>query len=114
MRKCNSPRTFATKLRHAFVVGAAGAVLLVSGSVWAQSPKKHEPTKDATKVRKKAKTSGSYFVLEDIKIEGKVYKPQAFHVINRKELSLRWDVGDPRFRGSFLNALLDSVKGDPF
>jgi len=43
-----------------------------------------------------------------------VYKPQAFHVINRKELSLRWDVGDPRFRGSFLNALLDSVKGDPF
>ncbi len=83
----------------------------------AAGAKKHEPG-DATKKKKRKdkaiKKSGDYFVLEDIKIEGKVYKPEAFHVVNRKELSLRWDIEDPRFGGNFLKRIMASVKRRPF
>ncbi len=71
--------------------------------------KKHEPA-PVKKKRGGFKREGDYFVLEDIKIEGKIYKPEAFHVINRKELNLHWDIGDPRFAGSLLTKLLDSIK----
>jgi len=79
--------------------------------------KKHEPgdavaKKKETKIKKSQ--GGSLFVLEDIEIEGKVYKPQAFHVINRKELNLEWDVGDSRFRSSFLSEVVSSIDSDVF
>lgn len=79
--------------------------------------KKHEPgdavaKKKETKIKKRQ--GGSLFVLEDIEIEGKVYKPQAFHVINRKELNLEWDVGDSRFRSSFLSEVVSSIDSDVF
>jgi hypothetical protein len=77
------------------------------GAAWAQGKPK-EPKEI------KSKGGGSLFVLEDIKIEGKVYKPQAFHVINRKELNLAWDVSDPRFRRSFLTQVVKAVKRRPF
>ena len=105
-------------------VMTAALALGLGGAAWAAMPaggaaegkvKKHEPG-DATKKKKDKgiKKSGDYFVLEDIKIEGKVYKPEAFHVVNRKELSLRWDIEDPRFGGNFLARILNSVKRDPF
>ena len=104
-----------------FALIVSGTLLFGLGrAAWAQGRpragdvlrKKHEPAP----VRKKAKKDkgfrreGDYFVLEDIKIEGKIYKPEAFHVINRKELNLQWDLGDPRFAGSLLSKVLDSVK----
>lgn len=105
---------------------AAAAVVMVSvstPSAWAKpasadkGKKKFEPG-DAVKKKREMKIKkskgGNMFVLEDIEIEGKVYKPQAFHVINRKELNLEWDVRDPRFRRSFLTKVVTAVKKGPF
>jgi len=93
--------------------GAARAAMPAGGGPGGKT-KKHEPGDITKKKDKGIKKSGDYFVLEDIKIEGKVYKPEAFHVVNRKELSLRWDIEDPRFGGNFLARILSSVKRDPF
>jgi hypothetical protein len=109
-----------------FVVATAAGILTGSApipSAWAQQgggagEKSLEPKKDVVKEKReskiKSKKGGSLFVLEDIKIEGKVYKPQAFHVINRKELNLAWDVSDPRFRRSFLTQVVKAVRRGPF
>lgn len=107
-----------------FVVAGVAAVMLAGGlGVARAQPRAARPARknpklepgDITKKRKKARaTRGNLFVLEDIKIEGKVYKPQAFHVINRKELNLEWDVRDPRFKKSFLGSLVGAVRKSPF
>lgn len=72
-----------------------------------------DAVKEKQKAKKKAHKGGA-FELETINIEGKIYKPQAFHVINRKELNLEWDVRDPRFKRSFLTSLIDAVRHRPF
>jgi hypothetical protein len=114
--KRNTHRTFwVAVLTTVFGVGVfAGAPSLTRAQT---KNKKLEPGDAVKKKREaeiKAKKGGSLFVLEDIKIEGKVYKPQAFHVINRKELNLEWDVSDPRFRRSFLTLVVKSVRRRPF
>ena len=95
-----------------FGAGSAKAKARPSGPV--KKNPKLEPKGDPTKKSGVKRQRGNLFVLEDIKIEGKVYKPQAFHVINRKELNLEWDVRDPRFKKSFLDTLVDAVRGSPF
>lgn len=52
--------------------------------------------------------------IEEFDIVGKIYKPEVFVFLGRKELNLNWDVDDPRFKRSFLDAVINSVWGPPF
>ena len=45
---------------------------------------------------------------------GKIYKPEVFVFLGRKSLNLDWDLDDPRFKRSFLDAVINSVWGPPF
>jgi hypothetical protein len=112
------------KIRMFLSAVCAACVLAIGAQGLKAQPRRARPAKrnprlepgDAVKKKRKAKerSRGGLFILEDIKIEGKVYKPQAFHVINRKELNLEWDVRDPRFRKSFLSSLVAAVRKSPF
>ena len=48
--------------------------------------------------------------LEEIRIEGKVEKPNAFYILNRSNLG--YEVLD--LRTSFIDEIVDSVQGDLF
>lgn len=112
------------KTRTFISVLCAACVIVFGAQSLEAQPRRARPTRrnpklepgDAVKKKrsKREKSRGGLFILEDIKIEGKVYKPQAFHVINRKELNLEWDVRDPRFRKSFLSSLVAAVRRSPF
>jgi hypothetical protein len=47
-------------------------------------------------------------------IEGKVYKPEVFVFLGRKNLNLDWDLDDPRFKRSFLESVVKAVSEAPF
>ena len=70
--------------------------------------KKHEPEP----VRKRRKGTDSQ--IEEFDIVGKIYKPEVFVFLGRKTLNLSWDLDDPRFKRSFLDAVINSVWGPPF
>ncbi|MDY0002215.1 MAG: hypothetical protein RBU30_13035 [Polyangia bacterium] len=52
--------------------------------------------------------------IEEFDIIGKIYKPEVFVFLGRKSLGLNWDLDDPRFKRSFLDAVINSVWGPPF
>lgn len=70
--------------------------------------KAHEPEP----VRKRRKGGDSQ--IEEFDIVGKIYKPEVFVFLGRKTLNLSWDLDDPRFKRSFLDAVINSVWGPPF
>jgi len=70
--------------------------------------KAHEPEP----VRKRRKGGDSQ--IEEFDIVGKIYKPEVFVFLGRKALNLSWDLDDPRFKRSFLDAVINSVWGPPF
>ncbi len=106
--KAGLARTFAIGIIAAVIWVFLVAVLPQEADGQAKK-RKHEPGSEIKKSR-----DGSLFILEDIEIEGKIYKPEAFHVISRKDLSLEWDVEDPRFRRSFLDRVIASVESEAF
>lgn len=112
MNFCRKKTGLARILLNVIMAAALSGVFITAlpQDANAQAEKrKHEPDSEIKRSR-----DGSLFVLEDIEIEGKVYKPEAFHVISRKELSLEWDVEDPRFRRSFLDRVIASVESEAF
>jgi hypothetical protein len=76
------------------VIFAAVAVLLAA-PVSAQSSKKREP---------------KIIQLEEIKIEGRVQKPNAFYILNRSNLG--YEVLD--LRTSFVREIVRAVQSDAF
>ena len=74
----------------------------------AGAPKAHEPAP----VKKRRKGGDSQ--IEEFDIVGKIYKPEVFVFLGRKSLNLSWDLDDPRFKRSFLDAVINSVWGPPF
>ena len=70
--------------------------------------KAHEP-----KPRARRSASGENQI-EEFDIVGKIYKPEVFVFLGRKSLNLSWDLDDPRFKRSFLDAVVNSVWGPPF
>jgi hypothetical protein len=52
--------------------------------------------------------------IEEFDIVGKIYKPEVFVFLGRKALNLSWDLDDPRFKRSFLDAVINAVWGPPF
>jgi hypothetical protein len=68
----------------------------------------HEP--EPARRRRK----GTDSQIEEFDIVGKIYKPEVFVFLGRKALNLSWDLDDPRFKRSFLDAVINSVWGPPF
>lgn len=60
------------------------------------------------------RTTGGENQIEEFDIVGKIYKPEVFVFLGRKALNLSWDLDDPRFKKSFLDAVINAVWGPPF
>ena len=66
-----------------------------------------EPAQAAAQQRRKAP---KVIQLEEIKIEGRVQKPNAFYILNRSNLG--YEVLD--LRTSFVDEIVESVEEEPF
>lgn len=73
------------------------AIAAISGSASAQD-------------RKKTTRAPKVIELEEIKIEGRVQKPNAFYILNRSNIG--YEVME--LRTSFMNELIRTVRRDPF
>jgi hypothetical protein len=80
----------------AYTVVVIGALAASAGSVEAQERKKPRAPK--------------VIELEEIKIEGRVQKPNAFYILNRSNIG--YEVME--LRTSFINEVIRSVRRDPF
>lgn len=100
---------------------ATGALLLAAAPGWAQSPKPAaatgaggasgngaEPPK--VKVERGAGGKKIYRITEDIRIEGKIQKPEAFFFYQKSSINYDWQ----ELKQDFLPRILDSVNGAPF
>ena len=63
-----------------------------------------------TDAQQKRRRAPKVIQLEEIKIEGRVQKPNAFYILNRS--SIGYEVLD--LRTSFLKEVIRSVRKDPF
>ncbi len=86
------------KISHVLVLGALSALTFVSSSAAAQD-------RGAAGKRKP-----KVIQLEEITIEGRVQKPNAFYILNRSNLG--YEVLD--LRTSFLRDVVRSVQSEPF
>jgi len=108
---------------------AVSALLVAAAPGWAQSPK---PTargaapavqaagaggaggtaSDAPKVKVERGAGGKkiYRITEDIRIEGKIQKPEAFFFYQKSSINYDWQ----ELKQDFLPRILDSVNGQPF
>ena len=91
-----------------FLYSPRGEVAYAAPAPKAGERKPHEP-EPARKRRK-----GTDSQIEEFDIVGKIYKPEVFVFLGRKTLNLSWDLDDPRFKRSFLDAVINSVWGPPF
>jgi hypothetical protein len=74
---------------------AVAALLLIAGTAGAQGKKARAP---------------KVIELEEIKIEGRVQKPNAFYILNRSNIG--YEVME--LRTSFVSEVIRSVRRDPF
>jgi hypothetical protein len=109
---------------------AIGALLLGTAPAWAQ-PVKAAGTRstapvvqaagaggaggnanDAPKVKVERGAGGKkiYRITEDIRIEGKIQKPEAFFFYQKSSINYDWQ----ELKQDFLPRILDSVNGAPF
>lgn len=106
---------------------AVGALLLVAAPGWAQSAKSGAAApagqatgaggagggaSDAPKVKVERGAGGKkiYRITEDIRIEGKIQKPEAFFFYQKSSINYDWQ----ELKQDFLPRILDSVNGPPF
>jgi hypothetical protein len=86
--------------RFAAALGFVAAAIVLFGPADAQAQSQNKPAKRAPKV----------IQLEEIKIEGRVQKPNAFYILNRSNLG--YQVLD--LRTSFLRDIVRAVQSEPF
>lgn len=85
------------KTKRALFFALLASLLGFSGEVFAQAKK--EPTKAKKVIR-----------LEDIVIEGRIQKPQAFYIIQRSNLNFE----GLELKESLLPKIVKAVDGEPF
>lgn len=91
-----------------FAAGAATPALAQEKS----APKAPEPADDAPKVKVERGKGGKkvYRIEEEIRIEGKIQKPEAFYVLQKSGINYDWQ----ELKQDFLPKILDSVTKAPF
>ena len=70
----------------------------------------HSQSKDPPKKQGKMKGPERVIELDEIIVEGKIQKPEAFYILNRSEI----DFQNLDLRKSFLDKVVNSVKKEPF
>lgn len=75
-------------------------------------PKAAAPAEDAPKVKVERGKGGKkvYRIEEEIRIEGKIQKPEAFYVLQKSGINYDWQ----ELKQDFLPRILDSVTKAPF
>lgn len=98
---------------------AAIALAIGSAPALAQSPTPAAvpapaaaPANDAPKVKVERTSSGKkvYRITEEIRIEGKIQKPEAFFFYQKSSINYDWQ----ELKQDFLPRILDSVERSPF
>lgn len=107
---------------------AIAALLLGAAPAWSQPAKSASPARaaspgqgaggangnnaDAPKVKVERGAGGKkiYRITEDIRIEGKIQKPEAFFFYQKSSINYDWQ----ELKQDFLPRILDSVNGAPF
>jgi len=107
--------------RHAAILGSISLVLtlalavLVPGRAAAQAAKPAAapaPASDAPKVKVEKGAGGKkvYRITEEIRIEGKIQKPEAFFFYQKSTINYDWQ----ELKQDFIPKILDSVSHSPF
>lgn len=99
-------------LRLLFALATAAVLLYSPGGMSAQAAPAGEPARAGAPAVRRTATGENQ--IEEFDIVGKIYKPEVFVFLGRKALNLSWDLDDPRFKRSFLEAVINSVWGPPF
>jgi hypothetical protein len=84
-----------------------------AGAAPAPAPAAQEAAKDATpkvKVEKGAGGKKVYRITEEIRIEGKIQKPEAFFFYQKSTINYDWQ----ELKQDFIPKILDSVSHSPF
>jgi len=109
------------KTLNSFVSSLLGASLWLGSSfAYAQSPKvpapaaaaAPAPANEAPKVKVERTAGGKkvYRITEEIRIEGKIQKPEAFFFYQKSSINYDWQ----EMKQDFLPKILDSVERSPF
>jgi hypothetical protein len=69
-----------------------------------------DPNKPAVKVERGASGKKVYRITEEIRIEGKIQKPEAFYVLQKSSINYDWQ----ELRQDFLPKIVESVSKAPF
>jgi len=95
----------------AFAIGTASARAQSPTPVAAPTPAA-APVNDAPKVKVERTSSGKkvYRITEEIRIEGKIQKPEAFFFYQKSSINYDWQ----EMKQDFLPRILDSVERSPF
>ena len=107
--------------RHAAILGSISLALtlslavLVPGRAAAQAAKPAAapaPASDAPKVKVEKGAGGKkvYRITEEIRIEGKIQKPEAFFFYQKSTINYDWQ----ELKQDFIPKILDSVSHSPF
>jgi len=107
--------------RHAAILGSVSLALtlalavLVPGRAAAQAAKPAAapaPASDAPKVKVEKGAGGKkvYRITEEIRIEGKIQKPEAFFFYQKSTINYDWQ----ELKQDFIPKILDSVSHSPF
>jgi len=107
--------------RHAAILSSISLVLtlalavLVPGRAAAQAAKPAAapaPASDAPKVKVEKGAGGKkvYRITEEIRIEGKIQKPEAFFFYQKSTINYDWQ----ELKQDFIPKILDSVSHSPF
>jgi hypothetical protein len=97
--------TFAQAPKPAAPAGAAATAPLAPAAPPAQASQ--EP---AVRVERGADGKKIYKITTEIKIEGKIQKPEAFYVLQKSSINYEWT----ELKQDFLPKILDSVSKSPF
>jgi hypothetical protein len=84
----------------------------VSGTAPAAAPTQGQSQGGDTNVKVERGAGGKkvYKILTDIRIEGKIQKPEAFYVLQKSSINYEWT----ELKQEFLPKILESVKKAPF
>ncbi len=101
--------------RSALAVALVVAVAIpLPVTAWAQKPAAPAPAPaaDATKVKVEKGAGGKkvYRITEEIRIEGKIQKPEAFFFYQKSTINYDWQ----ELKQDFIPKIVDSVSRSPF
>ena len=95
-------------MRYCLMIILAGALLLSTGDALAQEKKDEAAPK--VKVERGKGGKKVYRITTSFVIEGRIQKPNAFYLLERRQMNYDWVA----LKKNFMPRILDSVRKHPF